>query len=97
MSITSTDSQDQEPFENPELKKPDHTECLRILHLVLDEEANDEERAIFKAHLKNCMPYYEIYHVDQAIRDLLKKNCKDKKMPDELKEEIKSRIFKAAE
>lgn len=97
MSHTSTDSQDQESTNNPELKKPDHTECLRILHLVLDEEANEEEKAIFRAHLENCMPYYEIYNVDQAIRDLLKKNCKDKRLPNELKEKIKLKIFKTAE
>ncbi len=96
MSHTSTDSQDQGSSKKPELEKPDHTECLRILNLVLDGEANDEQRAIFKTHLQNCMPYYEIYNVDQAIRQMLKKNCKDKQLSAEMKEEIKSRIFKAA-
>ncbi len=97
MSDNSTDSYDQESSLNPDLPKPNHNECLRILHLVLDGEANDEETAIFKAHLKNCMPYYEIYSVDEAIREMLKKNCKNKQLSPEIKEEIKSRIFKAAE
>ncbi len=97
MPHTSTDSQDQGSSDKPEFQKPDHNECLRILHLVLDGEANQEETAIFQEHLQNCMPYYEIYNLDQVIRDRLKKNCKDKRLPAELKEEIKSRIFKAAE
>lgn len=93
MSHNSTDENDQG---SSRLPKPDHTECLRILNLVLDGEANDEEKEIFKSHLQNCMPYYEIYNVDQAIRDLLQKNCKDKQLPPEIKEEIKSRIFNTA-
>ena len=97
MSQSSTDSQDQGSSQKPQFEKPDHSECLRILNLVLDGEANDEEKAIFKTHLQNCMPYYEIYNVDQTIRELLKKNCKDKQLPADMKEEIKSRIFKAAE
>jgi len=96
MSHTSTDSHDQGASQNPELEKPDHTECLRILNLVLDGEANAEEKAIFKTHLQNCMPYYEIYNVDQAIREMLQKNCKNKQLPSSIKEEIKSRIFNAA-
>lgn len=96
MSHTSTDEHDQGSSNKPELTKPDHSECLRILNLVLDGEADDQQKAIFKEHLQNCMPYYEIYNVDQAIRHLLKKNCKDKHLPDDIKEEIKSRIFNTA-
>jgi len=77
--------------------KPDHQECLRILSLVLDEEATPEEEAIFKQHLENCMPYFEIYNIDRTIRQLIKKNCSDKKLSADVKNKIRDRVFNLAE
>ena len=76
--------------------KPDHKECLRILSLVLDDEATPEEEVIFKQYLENCMPYFEIYHIDRAIRELIRKNCSDKKLSEDVKNEIRSKIFNIA-
>lgn len=70
----------------------DHSECMRILNLVLDGEANSEENDFFKKRLENCMPYYQIYNVDMAIKELIKKIGYEKNCPDGLVEEIKAKI-----
>jgi len=95
MSTPSTESS-----ENPEKEdhnKPDHSECLKILNSVLDEEATDEERAYFKQHLQNCMPYYEIYNLDLKIKELIQKNCCNKEVPQDLVKSIREKILQQAD
>ena len=75
----------------------DHNECMRILNLVLDGEANAEENNFFKERLENCMPYYQIYNVDMAIKELIRKFGYEKSCPDGLVEEIKAKIKSPAE
>jgi len=96
MSKSSTDSMDQEST-RPSNDKPDHQECLRILSLVLDNEASPEEEAIFKQHLENCMPYFEIYNVDRTIREMIREKCCNKKLSEEMKNKIRERVFNLAE
>ena len=71
---------------------PDHNECMRILNLVVDGEANNEEKKFFEQHLQNCMPYYEIYNVDMAIKELIRKNGYAHSCPEGLADEIKEKI-----
>jgi len=96
MGKPSTDSHDKDPSIDKS-NQPNHGECLRILNLVLDEEATDEEREYFKSHLQNCMPYYEIYNVDLKIKELIKKNCCNKEVPKDLVNSIREKIFQQAE
>lgn len=96
MDKPSTDSFDKQPS-GREAKAPDHGECLKILNSVLDEEATDEEREIFKKHLENCMPYYEIYNVDKKIKELIQKNCSKKEVPQDLIQAIREKILQQAE
>ncbi|MTI22004.1 anti-sigma factor [Fulvivirga sp. RKSG066] len=96
MAKPSTDSHHKNPS-NDDANTPDHGECLKILSLVLDEEATDEEREYFKKHVENCMPYYEIYNVDLKIKELIKKNCAHKEVPQDLVDSIREKIFHKAE
>ena len=75
----------------------DHQECMRILSLVLDEEATPEQREYYNKHLKDCMPYYEIYNLDLAIKDLIKKNCAGQPVPSDLAQSIRAKIFASPE
>lgn len=74
--------------------QPDHSECMKLLQLVLDNEATDEQKTTFENHVCNCMPYFEIYEVDKAIKSLVKESCCGKNMPKDLAESIKAKIFK---
>lgn len=96
MGLLSTDAFDKKPSKSSSEVQPSHNECLKILNLVLDEEASPEEQQYFKNHLQNCMPYYEIYNVDKAIKDLIKKKCYNKQVPHDLIDQIKQRITQEA-
>ncbi len=91
MDSNSTDS-----FDKSE-SQPDHNECIKLLQLVLDDEATANERNIFEKHVCNCMPYFEIYEVDKAIKTLVKKNCCGKEIPEDLTAAIKAKVFQKAD
>lgn len=97
MGLSSTDSFDESPSKNSPEVQPDHNECLKVLNLVLDEEASPEEHEYFKKYIENCMPYYEIYNVDKAIKQLIRQNGYDKEAPRDLVDQIKSKIYQQAE
>ncbi|MDV3307284.1 MAG: zf-HC2 domain-containing protein [Cyclobacteriaceae bacterium] len=64
-----------------------------MLRLILDGEASEEERKnFFDKHLETCMPCYKTYHLEMAIRDLLKSKCGKHEAPAELIENIKRMI-----
>jgi len=96
MGTPSTESFDKDPSDKNQ-SLPNHSECLRILNLVIDEEATEEQMAYFKKHLQNCMPYYEIYNVDLKIKELIKKNCCNKEVPQDLVDSIREKIFQQAD
>jgi mycothiol system anti-sigma-R factor len=46
-----------------------------------------------KHHLEECMPCFKNYHLEVAIRQLLKNKCKDQ-APQELVDSIKAKVIK---
>ena len=53
---------------------PHQQECLQLLQSILDGEATQEQKDKFMGnHLEECMPCYQNYHLEVAIRDLLRK------------------------
>jgi anti-sigma factor (TIGR02949 family) len=67
-------------------------ECFEMLQSILDGEATPQEKEHFlKEHLEQCMPCYKNYHLEVAIRDLLKAKCTQHAPPD-LVENIKRTI-----
>jgi len=69
-------------------------ECLEMLQLILDGEATPEQKANFKSHVDECMPCFQHYHFDQAIKELLKLKCTHD-APTDLITSIKSKISAA--
>jgi anti-sigma factor (TIGR02949 family) len=58
-------------------------ECLQMLQLILDGEATPQQKDEFlKEHLEQCMPCYKNYHLEVAIRELLKAKCTQHAPPD---------------
>jgi len=66
-------------------------ECLKKLQLFLDGEASPEQCEDFKSNINECMPCFQHYHFDKAIKELLKIKCVSQAPPD-LIENIKSKI-----
>ena len=68
-------------------------ECLQMLQLILDGEASHEQKEHFlKEHLEECMPCYKNYHLEVAIRQLLKTKCSSQ-APQDLIEDIKKKVI----
>lgn len=81
---------DQSPSEGNTPKKKT---CLEMLHSILDGEATPDQRKEFvEKHLNGCMPCFQKYHLEMAIRDLLKSKCCNHEAPAELIQNIKSMI-----
>jgi len=71
---------------------PNKRECFEMLQLILDGEATREQKDHFlKTHLEECMPCYRNYHLEVAIRELLRTKCTGN-APQELVEDIKRKV-----
>lgn len=71
---------------------PNKRECFEMLQLILDGEATPHQKDTFlKEHLEECMPCYKNYHLEVAIRQLLKTKCTGN-APQELVEDIKRKV-----
>ena len=69
-------------------------ECLQKLQLILDGEATPEQKDHFlKVHLEECMPCYRNYHLEVAIRQLLKTKCTGQGCPQELADNIRKTVI----
>lgn len=68
-------------------------ECMQMLQLIVDGEASSEQKEHFlKHHLEECMPCFKNYHLEVAIRQLLKSKCTDQ-APQELVDSIKAKVI----
>lgn len=72
-------------------KCPEKEKCIEILSLVIDGEANSEQKVYVKNHIEDCMPCNEEYEVEKAIRVLLQEKCTHM-APNDLLESIKTKI-----
>jgi mycothiol system anti-sigma-R factor len=78
------------PFTSPTGKR---ATCMEMLQLILDGEVTAEQREYFKAHMDLCMPCFESYRVDMAIKQLVKDRCCGGEAPGDLIVQIKSQII----
>ena len=66
---------------------------MEMLQLIVDGEASPEQKEHFlKHHLEECMPCYKNYHLEVAIRQLLKNKCTGQ-APQELIDSIKAKVI----
>jgi anti-sigma factor (TIGR02949 family) len=87
-----------EPMNNPDFDKmkqqcQNQRECMEMLQLLVDGEASPEQKENFLVHhLEECMPCYKNYHLEVAIRQLLKNKCTGQ-APQELIDSIKAKVI----
>lgn len=71
---------------------PEKNECLKMLQLILDDEASQDQKDHFlKHHLQECLPCFNNYTLEVTIRQLLKTKC-SKEAPQELVDSIKIKV-----
>ncbi len=83
----STNTHDSANGHCPECEK-----CLEVLHIVLDDEATEEQVAFVKAHVDSCSRCFDCYEVDKSLKESVRVKISKKQLPDGLIEEIHLRI-----
>ena len=72
---------------------PNQQDCMEMLQLIIDGEASSEQKEHFLMHhLEECMPCYRNYHLEVAIRQLLKNKCTGQ-APQELIDSIRAKVI----
>lgn len=68
-------------------------DCLKMIQLILDGEATEQQLAKLKINLESCQPCIQMYHLEREVKELLTKRMEKRCCPDELVATIKSRIL----
>lgn len=74
------------------LQCSDVTKCFELLESILDGDMTQGGKEIMEDKLAKCQPCFEHYHLEQAIREVLKTKCTKKPVPSELSDSIRQKI-----
>lgn len=74
------------------LECSDVSKCFQLLESILDGELGENGKEILKEKLAKCQPCFEHYHLEEAIRDVLKNKCTKQAVPTELADSIRQMI-----
>ena len=78
--------------EERKLNCGDENKCFQLLESILDGENVAESKEILDEKLAKCQPCFEFYHLEQAIRDVLKTKCTKQRVPEELAASLRQKI-----
>ncbi len=72
----------------------DHrTDCLKMIQLIVDGEATEQQLDKLRANLESCKPCIEMYHLEKEVKELLAKRIEKRCCPEQLVATIKSKIL----
>lgn len=74
------------------LECSDVSRCFQLLESILDGELGEEGKDVLKEKLAKCQPCFEHFHLEQAIRDVLKNKCTKQPCPEKLADSIRQMI-----
>jgi anti-sigma factor (TIGR02949 family) len=81
----------------PHLAMKEHcnhqADCLKMIQLILDGEATEQQLAKLKINLESCQPCIRMYHLEKEVKELLTKRMEKRCCPEELVATIKSKIL----
>ena len=67
-------------------------EFIRVMHLVLDEEANEEEERFFKDHISSSKDCLEHFGGEKDFRQFFKEKCSCVSIHKDVIERIKAKL-----
>jgi anti-sigma factor (TIGR02949 family) len=70
----------------------DVTKCFQLLESILDGEHVPNSKEILQEKLDKCQPCFQHFHLEQAIREVLRTKCSKQETPNELVERIREKI-----
>jgi anti-sigma factor (TIGR02949 family) len=68
-------------------------DCLKMIQLILDGEATEQQLARLKVNLESCQPCIQMYHLEKEVKELLTKRIEKRCCPDNLVATIKAKIL----
>jgi anti-sigma factor (TIGR02949 family) len=74
------------------LQCDDVNRCFQLLESILDGEMGENGKEVLKEKLAKCQPCFEHFHLEQAIREVLKTKCTKQPVPTELADSIRQMI-----
>lgn len=74
------------------LQCSDVSKCFQLLESILDGEMGENGKEQMKEKLAKCQPCFEHFHLEQAIREMLKTKCTKQPVPTELANSIRQMI-----
>ena len=69
-----------------------HTECMKIIQAILDDEATEAEKDHFRENMDKCIPCIESYRLEKCIKDSLSSKVQEKPCPQNILNTIISKI-----
>ncbi len=66
--------------------------CLEVINLILDGEADDEQKSYFEQKIKCCQKSMKHYEVEKCVKEVIQEKIDKKPVPPELLDKIKSVI-----
>lgn len=63
-----------------------------ILHVIIDDEATQDEENFFKDHVDDCSPCLEKYNIEKSLIDKIKSKLSHKCCPENIVKSIKENI-----
>lgn len=77
------------------LQCSDVSKCFELLESILDGELGESGKEQMKEKLAKCQPCFEHFHLEQAIREVLKTKCTKQPVPRELADSIRQMILES--
>ena len=77
------------------LQCSDVSKCFQLLERILDGELVEGGTQMLQEKLDQCQPCFAHFHLEQAIREVLKTKCTKQPLPDKLAESIRQMIQEA--
>jgi len=68
-------------------------ECIKLLKLMLDDQATNEQREYFFAHIESCIYCFDEYNIGTEIKQLVQAKTNKEKVPVDLIKNIRSVIL----
>ena len=76
-------------------QNPENSECgkfLKLLGLILDDEADEVEKSYLKDHVENCNGCFEQLEIERELKELIKTKLENKSVPEDLIQSIRGKI-----
>ncbi|MGY6741946.1 MAG: anti-sigma factor [Cecembia sp.] len=70
----------------------EQSKCFQLLESILDGENIPESDKILKEKLEKCDPCYRYFHLEMAIKELLKTKCCQQITPQDLLDNIRKKV-----